>query len=221
MLRPRPRARVVVLPSLLLVGLLAALAGCGSSSDEGSSAEPSKAAVACRSQWKGLGEDVDGRESGTTPSALASRWNNLSASVDHYATAASAEDCGQTLDQQRESIVALTAFAPKLEPYDMQLRLEQVQADARRYASGPQPAPRAPTPAAVGRALKTLAEQAPAATEQQGPGWEQAAVVDLADAAAVRKTIKDLAFLSSESEAYRACTPALLVITRAMATTAD
>ncbi len=244
MLRPRPRARVVVLPSLLMLGLLAALAGCGSSGDEGSSAEPSKAAVACRSQWKGLGEDVDGHESGTNPSALASRWNNIAASVDHYATAASAEDCGQTLDQERTSIVALTAFAPRLEPYDMELRLEQVQADARRYASGPQPsapAPspdknpdrlggtndkpqpglRAPTPAAVGQALKTLAEQAPAATEQQGPGWEQAEVVDLADAAAVRKTIKDLAFLSSESEAYRACTPALLVITRAMATTAD
>lgn len=219
MLRPRPRARVVVLP-FLLMGLLAALGGCGGSSDEGSSKEPSKAAVACRSQWRALGEDVDGREAGTNPSALASRWNNIAASVDHYATAGSAEDCGQTLEQQRRAIAALTAFAPKLAPYDVELRLRRVKEDAQRYASGPRPAPRAPTPTAVGQALKTVAQQAQAATEQQGPGWEQAKVVDLADAAAVTKTIKDLAFLSNESKAYRACSAALLVITRAMATTA-
>jgi hypothetical protein len=232
----RPRARVgrtaAVVP---LIGLLA-LTGCGSSTDESRTDAPSKAALACRATWKELGAQTSGRDSRTNPSALAPRWNNIAATVDYYATSASAGDCGTRLDEQKASMQALASFTTRLAPYDMELRLEQVQSDAQRYASGPQPAApeesgpakkrdrpkpasRTAGPAEVGLALKTLQQQAPVATRQQGPGWQQARVADLADTAAVTKTVKDLAFLSGESPAYRACSAALILIGRALATT--
>lgn len=229
----RPRARVgratVVVP---LLGLTLGLTGCGSSDDENTADEPSRAAVACRAKWKDLGADVEGRDAQTNPSALPRRWNNIAASVDYYAASATSDDCGKRLDEQKASMDALASFTTKLAPYDMELKQEAVQADAQRYASGPQPTaprpspgksgkkqkqpPAAPRPAEVGRALETLARQAPLATQQQGPGWQQASVADLGDTASVTKTVKDLAFLSGESAAYRACSAALRLVNRAL-----
>ncbi len=59
------------------------------------------------------------------------------------------------------------------------------------------------------------------ATQQQGPGWEQASVVDLSDTAATAKTVKDLGFLSTESSAWRACKVALATIAAALAAPTD
>ena len=42
-------------------------------------------------------------------------------------------------------------------------------------------------------------------------------MTDLSDAAAIAKALKDLAFLSSESAAYRACAAALAQIRMALA----
>jgi len=219
-----------VVPGLLFA-LLLTLAGCGSSSaghDEKAEG-PSKDALACRAKWKDLASKVDGRDSKTNPSSLAPRWNNVTATVDYYATSAAVDDCGTTIDGQEKAMDALTSFGTRLAPYDMELRLEQVKADAQAYATGrrppapkpspahkgkkqKKPAPRAPKPADIAAALKTLTQQAPLATVQQGPAWEQARVTELGDTAAVNKTVKDLAFLSGESKAYRACSAALAQI---------
>ncbi|MET0997163.1 MAG: hypothetical protein ABWX73_00485, partial [Marmoricola sp.] len=137
-----------------------------------------------------------------------------------------------TLEAQQKAMDDLTAFAAKLVPYDMERRLEEVTSDAEAYAASPRPPapspspkkkgkkqkrpPAPPAPAAIAAALKTLTAQAPVATQQQGPGWQQALVTDLADTAAVSKTVKDLAFLSSESPAYRACSVALAQIKTAL-----
>ena len=215
------------------------LAGCG---DDGKSTDdgPSKASLACRSEWKDLGKQVQGNDTKTNPSALATRWNNVVATIRYYDSSAKDSDCGDAIDKQKAAITALTSFGAKLAPYDMELRFEQVREAATAYAAGPRPPAatpsptpkskkqknqkkpkliRAPAPSSIGDAVKTLTSQAPAATQQQGPGWEQAGVVELSDAAAVGKTVKDLAFLSTESAAYRACAAAMAQIKVALAAT--
>jgi hypothetical protein len=237
----RPRARVgrapvaVRRPALvpgLLVALLLPLGGCGSAEADETD-QPSAATLSCREQWSDLEAAVEGRDSSSHPSALASRWTTILATVDYYATSARASDCGRTVSAQEKAMDDLAAFGTRLAPYDVELRLEQVQQDAGEYAAGPTPpapepgaekkgrkrqkrTPAPPTPDAVAQSLKTLTAQAPVASQEQGPGWQQAAVADLADTAATAKTVKDLAFLSSESPAYRACSLALAQIGAAL-----
>ncbi len=124
----------------------------------------------------------------------------------------------------------LTAFGAKLHPFDMELRLRLVKTGSAQYAAGPRPKPspapkdkekhqkpaQAPKPADIRAALRTLTKQAPLATKQQGAGWQQAHVVDLGDKAAVAKSVRDLAFLSTESPAYRACKAASAKIRTAL-----
>ncbi len=221
------------------VALLLVLTGCGSGAPAKID-DPDKPALACRAKWHDVGDEVGDRGSRSNPSALPQRWNTVAATVAYYATSATGDDCGSTLEDQRAAIAALSAFGARLAPYDMELRLDEVVADAERYAAGPrppapkpspapqegkqgkkgnkqrQPAPRAPRPVDVGTAVKTLTQQAPLATQQQGPGWAQARVVDLGDSAAATKAVKDLAFLSGESPAYRACRKALALIGTAL-----
>ena len=216
----------------LLLAMLLVLAGCGSDGGDAQTEEPSKEALACREKWKDLEDEVDGRDTMTNPSALAPRWNSVVATVDYYAAGARSGDCGTTIEAQEKAMAALASFSATLRPYDMELRLQAVKADAQEYAAGqrppaPEPSPakkgkkakkpkRPPKPADVAAALKTLTQQAPEATEQQGAGWQQARVVELSDTAAVRKAVKDLGFLSSESSAYAACSRALATIRAAL-----
>ena len=230
----RPRA----LTGRALIGVVLALvvAGCGDSDkdDDG----PSKAAVACRAQWKDLGEKVRGNDTKTNPSALAERWRTISATIEYYETSAKGSGCDDAIEQQEKAISALTAFGAKLAPYDMELRLEQVRDDAEAYAAAPRPSPSPtakpgtkdkkkqkkakkpplpPAPSSISDAVKTLTAQAPVATEQQGPGWQQAHVVELSDSTAVAKAVKDLKFLSTESSGWRASMAALARIKLALA----
>jgi hypothetical protein len=232
--RPRRRLARAVATGAALALLVA---GCGSD-DTSSGDGPSKDATACRGEWKDLGKQVQGNDSKTNPSALSARWNNVVATIDYYVDSAKKTDCGDAISKQKDAIAALGEFGKKLAPYDMELRLETVRDDAEAYATAPRPpattpspAPKtkknkhpkqpkpiqAPAPSSIGEALKTLTAQAPLATEQQGPGWEQARVVELTDAPAVAKSVKDLAFLSTESAAYRACVAALAQIRVALA----
>ncbi|MET0837297.1 MAG: hypothetical protein ABWY19_00845 [Marmoricola sp.] len=230
-----PRARLGHAAVAAAIVLL--LAGCGN--DEPAEDQPSKAAQSCRDDWKELAAKVRGNDTKTNPSALAQRWTSVAATVDYYATSATAEGCDEAIAQQEEAISALEEFGEKLAPYDMELRLEQVRDAAEAYAAGPTPAPSPspspakkgdkkkqkkakqppapPSPPTISNAVKTLVAQAPVATEQQGPGWQQASVVELSDKAAVAKAVKDLAFLSTESSAWRACRAALARINTALA----
>jgi hypothetical protein len=236
----RPSARVaratLVLPRPALVcGLLLGLilaTGCGSSDGEQKADEPSKATVVCREKWKALEDKIGERDSATQPSALAQRWNSIAATVGYYARSATKTDCDRALENQGKAMVALAAFSARLKRYDMEARLEQLKAAGQEYATSPRPpapkptptkkgkkkkpAPRAPRPRDIAAALKTCARQAPLATQQQDAGWQQAQVVDLADRAAMAKTVKDLSFLSTQSPAYRACTAALTQIRTAL-----
>jgi hypothetical protein len=216
------------------VVLVMGLAGCGS--DESAKPEgPSRAALQCREQWNALGGEIADKDERTNPSALAPRWGSISAAVEHYRSAAEGSDCDETLEKEKSAVAKLTSFSSKLARFDMELRLVQVRDEAAKYAQGPRPpapkaekgkkgkkqkrAPRPPKPAEVAAALKTLTRQAPAATEQQRPGWQQAEAIDLDDAKAVKKAVKDLDFLSEESKAFRASSSALATIRRALAAT--
>lgn len=225
---------------MLALGL--GLSGCGGTASpaqdeepaaQGAVAAPDRAARECRAQWLDLGKQVEGRDRPSTPSALPRRWTNVVATIDYYAAAATEDDCGAALESQEQAIADLAAFSGRLAPYDMERRLGLVRSEARAYANGPRPpapknsrqgkagakkgrAARPPKPADVAAALRTLTRQAPRATQQQGPAWQQARVVDLGDEAAVRKAVKDLAFLSSESAAYRAAGSALREIREAL-----
>lgn len=234
-MRPRARAgRAAFGAALVLL-----LAGCGG--NDAAAEKPDKATVACRGLWKDLGAQVRGNDQKTNPSALAERWNTIVASIDYYATSAKAPGCKEAVQQQKEAITALTAFGAKLAPYDMELRLEAIRDEAEAYAAStpspspsPSPTPKSkskkdknkkkqkakpvpPSPAQVAAALKAFTTQAPLATEQQGPGWAQARVVELTDSAAVAKAVKDLAFLSTESPAWRTCAALLARIKLALA----
>jgi hypothetical protein len=229
---PIPGLTRALVPGLVL-GMLLAVSGCGSDESGKKADAPSKAALDCRDEWKDLNADIDGEESKTNPSALAPRWNSIGAAVEHYVTSAQADDCGKTIDDQKKAMAKLTAFGKRLRPYDMELRLDAVKEEAEEYAAGPRPPapkpspakkgkkakkePRPPKPADIKAALATLTKQAPVATDQQAPAWQQARAVDLEDAAAVKKAIKDLAFISSESKAYRSATAALAEIRPALA----
>jgi len=233
---PAPGLSRALVPGLVL-GMLLAVSGCGSDDSEQKADEPSKAALDCRDEWEDLNADIDGEETKSNPSALAPRWNSIGAAVEHYAASAKADDCGKTIDDQKKAMDALAAFSTKLKPYDMELRLELVKEDAEEYATGPRPPapepspakkgkkakkePRPPKPADIKAALATLTKQAPLATDQQAPAWQQARAVDLDDAAAVKKAVKDLAFISSESKAYRSATAALAEIRPALAANED
>jgi hypothetical protein len=230
-------------PRLLSAALVAALGfatltGCG---DDGGQKQdrPSKAALACRAKWHQLGEDIAPQVKLTQPSALPQRWNTVAATVDYYRTTATKSDCGDRLDQQEKAISTLKAFSSRLTVFDMEAQLALVKDDAQAYAAGPwppaptptpgpttkkkqkhkkQPKPvRPPQPALVGKALTTLAAQAPIATQQQGPGWEQASVIDLGDTAATAKAVKDLQFLSTQSSGWQVSQAELLLIRKALA----
>jgi hypothetical protein len=229
MLPRRARAGLTV-PVLPLLGLLLVLAGCGSSSNDDGTPAPSKAAAACREKWKALAGDVKDRDRADTPSTLPQRWTTVAATIDYYATSATKDDCAATLASEKKAIAALSAFGARVAPYDMELRLEKVRSAAQTYASStPTPAPKAkkgknkkqpaqpPKPAAVKAALATLTKQAPVATKEQGPAWQQASVIELTDKAAVAKALKDLKFLSGESAGYRASMAALAQIKLALA----
>jgi hypothetical protein len=217
---------------------LAMLSGCGDDAGKKQD-QPSKAALACRAKWQQLGEDIKPQVDLTQPSALPRRWNTVAATVDYYRTTATKADCGDRLDEQQQAIASLKTFSARLTGFDMEAQLALVKQDAQAYAAGPWPAAptpsptptkqkkkrhklqpkpvRPPKPALVSQALATLTTQAPIATQQQGPGWEQASVVDLDDTEATAKAVKDLQFLSTQSSGWQSSQAALLLIRTALA----
>jgi len=232
---PRRRRRTdLPAPTALLLGLLLVLTACGGDDEPRGDEKPSAKATECREQWRDLADEVEGRDTATTPSTLPARWNSIAAATDYYARSATEDDCGDTLTAQEEAITALESYNTKLARFDLELELADVREDAEEYADSPAPSPSPapkgkkdrkkprpkapPSPAAVEKALATLTTQAPLATEQQDAGWQQAAVIDLADKVAVAKSLKDLVVISGESPAYRSGKAALVVIKKGLTT---
>lgn len=226
----RTRVRTVATVSALLAVL--AFAGCGEETKDKPAASSDKATAECRNSWRDLGAQLGNVTELTVPSALPSRWNSVSATIDYYASSATAKHCDEVLDNQRKAIAALQMFSMQLQPFDMELALNQVREPATAYAQGPWPeaaatkgpqgrkgpqANRPPKPAEVAKALAELTRLAPQATQEQEPGWKQAGVVELSDPAATAQAVKDLQFLGSDSAAWVQCQTALRLIQQALA----
>lgn len=216
----------------VLVALVAA-GGCGTEEKPAARAShsPDSATTACRARWADLADQIEGNEKQAEPSALADRWNSVVATVDYYATSASSSDCEHRLGAQKQAIDRLESFGKSLRPWDMEYQLSTVASRAQDYASDMGSKGRKgkskdarkqagkddlPSPSAVQKALAALRKQAPTATDDQGPGWQQAEVVDLAKKSAVKRARKDLDFLSHQSKAWRACDDALRTIRKAL-----
>ncbi len=206
----------------LVLGVAGLLSGCGiaGGSADGRAAPASAAAAKCRDQWSSLGDQLSKRAAATTPSALPARHNTLVATVDYYAKTGTAKDCGSALDKVRRSITAETALSRKVAAYDLELALAQVRSRATAYAAGrstpAKAAAKKPKPAQVRAALSTLTTQAPLATAQQQSGWQQVEMLSLDDSQALAKSMQDLAFVSSQSPAYRSGRHALATIRAAI-----
>ena len=223
---PRLPKRARTASSVVLVALLAAgTTSCGQGSAPSPDVKAQRALEQCRAQWRDVGDSVVGMDEDTNPSALASRWTSVIATVDYYRTADSAKHCRTAVEAQLKAVTALRQFTEKLRPYDMTYQLGQVRAAIDLYLNDPLPAPvrgengkrvAPPTKAAVTAAMKTLGDNAAEANAELQPGWAQTSSVDLTDVDALTKTMQDLDFLAQDSPHWRACEDALQVLVAAI-----
>lgn len=206
------------------LALATALAGCGA--DPAPAAKPLTQTVKqCQARWRDVAESVLGLDQDTNPSALASRWTSVSATVDYYATSTSAKNCQAIIETQVRAITALREFSEKLQPYDMAYQVGRVSAAVDLYLHDPVPKSarnadgkrvKAPTHAKVSEAIQTLTDQAADANAELQPGWAQLASVSLDDADAVSSAIDDLDLLAQHGNHWARCQTALQVIVAAI-----
>ncbi len=234
---PRPTRWSAPAPALALVVVVGLTGACGSdparpdpstgSASQGASKAGSKAGSkkACRDQWHDVAETVLGLDQDTDPSALASRWTSVIATIDYYETAATVKDCQQTIEAQVRAISALRQFSQRLRPYDMAYQLRQVGPPVALYLGDPLPAPtrdetgklvRPPRKRDVDLALRQLQAYAATADADLQTGWRELASVDLGGAVALRTALSGLDQLAQDSEAWQRSERALQVIVAAI-----
>lgn len=178
----------------------------------------------CREQWHEVGESVLGLDEDPHPSALASRWTSIAATIVLYENTESATNCQTNIEAQVRAITSLREFMVALRPYDMEFQLSQVAAAVDLYLNDPLPEPTKdetgkvvvpPSQQKVRAAAATLTENAARATEDLRAGWARMATVDLTPEAE-RAAIDALDALAVASAAWQACQSALQVIAAAI-----
>jgi hypothetical protein len=215
--------RWVAVAAAVALVLTPALAGCDDT--PAPAVKPlSQAVKQCQSQWHDVAESVLGLDADTDPSALATRWTSVIATVDYYETSTSANNCQQNIETQVRAITALRQFSGRLRPYDMTFQLARVSAAVDLYLHDPVPTAargangklvKAPTHAAVAAALATLTDESAEANVELQPGWGQLGTVSLDDEDAVAAAIGDLDSLAQEGAHWSRCQQALQVIVTA------
>lgn len=211
--------------AVLALALGPLLAACGAEEPAPAVAVP-QTLQECREQWRDVGESVIGLDEDPNPSALASRWNTIAATVVLYENTESAANCQANIEAQLTAITQLRAFMEKVRRYDMEYQLAQVAASVDLYLNDELPGPyRDSTGATVKPPLKKtvrvaaaeLTEYAAAANAELQAGWAQLATVELTEADAVGSALKDLDTLAQASPNWVACQEALQVIAAAIA----
>lgn len=213
----------IVAALTLVLGAVAS--GCGADQPAGDPTGVPQTLQECRDQWREVGESILGLDEDPNPSALASRWNSIAATVVLYENTESAANCQDTIEKQIIAIDQLREFTDQLRPFDMEYQLSQVSAAVDLYLNDDLPAPtkdaegRAvapPSKAAVRDAAAELTEFSVGATADLQPGWAQLATVELTDADAVRAALDDLKTLAQAGPSWTACQTALQVIRAAI-----
>ncbi len=208
--------------AIVSLALVLTASGCGAAAS--TSTSQSRALQHCRAQWHDVAQSVAGLDADTNPSALASRWNTVIATVDYYENTTTAKGCTSIIDGQVRAISALRDFSNQLRPYDMAYQAQQVASAVDLYLHDPLPAPTRnakgkkvapPSKQAVTAAAATLTQLAAAANADLAPAWEQFTSVEITDDAGVRTAMADLANLAQTSASWTACHQALQVITAA------
>lgn len=199
------------------------ISACGA--DKTPAKTPSSALEECHDQWAEVAESIVGLDEDPNPSALATRWTSVVATVDYYRNTETAKDCQTQVESQVKAITLLRQFSDRLHPYDMAYQLARVNASIDLYLHEPLPTParnengklvKPPTKAAVTAAITTLTAQASKANSELQPGWGQLASVELTDPAAVKTALDDLDFLAQDSPSWRQCQAALQVVVAAV-----
>ncbi|MCW2755677.1 MAG: hypothetical protein JWQ32_3088 [Marmoricola sp.] len=212
--RPSPRAAVVLAVALALIA-----SGCGAHRAHAST--ELRALQQCRAQWRDVAQSVAGLDGDTNPSALATRWTTVIATVAYYQDTASAKGCRARVATQVRAITTLRDFSAQLRPYDMAYQAEAVAPAVDLYLHDALPAPvrssrgkkiAPPSKQAVTAAAATLSEHAAQANADLAPAWEQFASVEITDEATVRSAMADLDSLARSSADWTACDQALQVI---------
>jgi hypothetical protein len=208
-----------------------ATSGCGS--HQSTATRPADQTLKqCHQQWADVARSVKGLDQDTDPSALASRWTTVLATIDYYETSTTATGCQTNISSQVAAITSLREFSVKLRPYDMVYQLAQVAATVDSYQNAPLPKPvrtsggdgkrkgkgklvHPPTKAAVQAALATLQAHAAAADTALTPAWSEMASVELTNGTAVGSALQDLDFVAQDSTDWKQCEEALKVIVAA------
>lgn len=216
------RATGVVAVLALTLGPV--LTACGAEEPSVPTAVP-QTLEECREQWSEVGESVIGLDEDPNPSALASRWNSVTATIVLYENTESAENCQANIEAQTRAITLLREFMVTVQPYDMEYRLAQAAAGVDLYLNDPLPSPyqdpsgktvRPPTKSAVRSAAAELSQYAATANAELQAGWAQLATVELTDPDAVQDAVADLVRLAAASPSWVACKAALQVIAAAI-----
>jgi hypothetical protein len=217
------RTRCALVAALTTLGLSSV--SCGASVSQPSAAATSPAQNQCHQQWREVAKSVAGLDKVIYPSALATRWVTVLATVDYYLKTNDGSGCQIDVERQIDAITQLRKFSIQLQPYDMAFQADQVSADVERYLADPLPAAvhkphgkviRPPTKSAVTQAISVLNAHAAAANDYLAPGWGQLASVELTDATQVSAELGDLAQLAHESQDWNLCRGALAVIAAAL-----
>lgn len=209
----------------LAFALTAVTGACGA---EESGTEPTgvpQTLQECRDQWSEVGETVLGLDEDPNPSALASRWNSITATIVLYENTESATNCQTNIEAQIKAISLLREFMTQVRPFDMEYQLSQVAAAVDLYLNDELPEPvedadgktlKPPPKKAVRAAAAELTECSAAANTDLQPGWAQIATVELTDADAVAAALADLETLAQASPNWTRCQAALEVIAAAI-----
>lgn len=209
--------------AVLALALGPVLTACGA--DEPAPVAVPQTLQECRDQWREVGESVLGLDEDPNPSALASRWNSITATIVVYENTESAENCQTNIEAQVRAITLLREFMVSVRPYDMEYQLSRVAASIDLYLNDPLPAPyqdsagktvQPPTQKAVRTAAADLSQYAAAANADLQPAWARLATVELTDDTAVKAAVGDLAAATRASPSWLACQAALKVILAAV-----
>ena len=140
---------------------------------------------------------------------FASRWESLAAGVAYYESTATADQCDEEIDAQKEAIRAQRALVDKVLPFDMESQLTNVRLGRREFRAAH---PQVREPEKVREAYGTLGALSGAADKAIGPAVVELADTDPTQSRTITRRMRDLVLLAQTSDVWQVCKAALRTI---------